>query len=403
MVARMDSTQDAFSDVMAPEWMADPFPLYDQLRLNDPVHRSPQGYWVLFRYDDARAALRDPRFSNRPARYSLLHARNREEYVASQVANRLVAFMDPPTHSAVRSELVAALSERSGSFARELPNIVARSLDGLPTVSSVDFVKDVAEPLAANLATQLLGLPTDYSQKVAEWASDFFILFHAVPDAATFDRLNDSLSEFREVTHNLVASRRQTQRDDLASAVVEACGEAMTPEEITDNLMLIAADAYGNVQAGLATCVAQLLEMGTLYQEAPLENGTVDECLRLESPGQFQGRITRSEVEIAGRVIPAHSLVYIGLASANRDAKAFVEPDRFEPNRSNRAHLAFGYGPHMCIGGALVRRTLNCALEGLRAARFRLALADEPMRWQTRPGHRWLASLPVNSRPVAQN
>jgi cytochrome P450 len=164
--------------------------------------------------------------------------------------------------------------------------------------------------------------------------------------------------------------------------------------------MLLAADGVGNVQSGIANCLFVLLQQRTLPPqifESPKARATlVDECLRLESPGQYQGRIAREAMTIGGRDIRAHSIVLLGLGSANRDPEAFTDPDRFDPARRRPQHLAFGSGAHMCMGSVLVRKEISAMLEAIFANGLKLRLQSAQGDWLARPGHRWLGTLWVN-------
>jgi cytochrome P450 len=127
-----------------------------------------------------------------------------------------------------------------------------------------------------------------------------------------------------------------------------------------------------------------------------LFSAAVDECLRYESPGQYQGRIARETIEIDGTTIRANSVVLLVLASANRDPRAFQDADRFLIERKGRRHLAFGAGRHACIGGALVNMEFAAFFEAFADYWEKTKLASAELEWTARAGHRWPLALPLN-------
>jgi pimeloyl-[acyl-carrier protein] synthase len=193
--------------------------------------------------------------------------------------------------------------------------------------------------------------------------------------------------------------RKNTPREDLATRLIHARDKdsRITEEQIVDNAMLICADAIGNVHNGLTNAVLTLLSNEA--QRKQLRDGpgliaaAVDECLRFESPAQYQGRIAGEDIEIRGQKIRKNSVVLLALGSANRDPDVFEEPDTFNILRPKTTHLAFGLGPHRCIGIGLVRTAFECALRQLFQGAIELKLMEQEIDWISRAGHRWPQAL----------
>jgi pimeloyl-[acyl-carrier protein] synthase len=386
-------------DPTHPHTVQNPYPLYDQLRAEDSVHWNPRGFWFLSRYADVHACLNDPRLSNSPAPFALVHARNRDRFAAADVANNLIAFMDAPEHPKLRGWVGRALARNMMRVAPELDQIADEFVTRLEIGQSIEVVTELAVPYAARVICQVIGLPIEHAAQIASWSDDFFRLFHAIPDADEFSRLNASLEAFRAFMLEQIARRKKSPEDDVISDLISAQENTSGPESIADNLMLLAADGVGNVQSGLVNCLYVLLGQPTLPEEM---NGTakqraavVDECLRLESPGQYQGRITLQAIEIGGHTIRAHSIVLLGLAAANRDPAAFTDANRFDATRKRPQHLAFGSGAHMCMGNVLVRKEILAMLDILLPKGVMMDRPQEPMDWLARPGHRWMRRFDV--------
>lgn len=386
------------------KFIKDPYSRYELLREKDPVHRSSTGFWVVTRYDDVSAGLMDARLSNRPAPFATVGHRNRDRYLAARVAGRLIAFKDPPEHTSPRKfiakSFVAHLKDKEpliGGIAREL---LAEMGTG-----DVDFVEAFATPFAMRCVCRVMGFPDEDAPRLKYWSGFFFYLFHSIPDAATLGILNQVLEEFRGYVKDKIAERRASPADDLISRLVATNGTAMPMDEesLVDNILLLTADGIENVHTGLASAVATMLahrnQLEMAIARPELFGPAVDECLRYESPGQYQGRIASETMEIGGVTIRANSVVLLVLASANRDPRAFPDPDSFRIERKGRCHLAFGAGRHACIGGSLVTMEFTAFFEAFAQMWGRTSMADGEIAWTSRAGHRWPLALPLKIAP----
>jgi pimeloyl-[acyl-carrier protein] synthase len=234
-----------------------------------------------------------------------------------------------------------------------------------------------------------LGYPEEAAGQLKQWSSMFFYLFQQIPSTEMLQRLNKSLADFRELTREIVSERRRHPQDDLISRLIHADEGALSEQEIVDNSMLMAADGIENVWSGLVSAVATLLthesELKKMRDRPELVDVAVEECLRYESPGQYQGRIALEDIQWGNKIVRRYSVVQLVFASANRDPNAFANPDRFDIQREDSSrHLAFGLGRHAC----------RAALRMLFESRA-IKLADKNLTWEARPGHRWLAEVPL--------
>ena len=380
-------------DPTNPSFVQNPYPVYRRLREHDPIHRASSGVWVLTRHQDIVEALKDPRLSNAPASYAFVHQNNRERYIAADVANNIVAFLDPPEHDRPKLALITAFKKLLRGRQHVVEQAAEEALACLCASKYPDFVRAFAIPFAVTCTCRIMGYPDEEAERLKQWSSMFFHLFQPIPNAETLQRLNKSLAEFRECTNEIVKECRRRPRDGLITLLLQSERE-LEEQEIVDNVMLMAADGIENVWSGLSSAVATLLthqaELKKMTKQPELVEAAVEECLRYEPPGQYQGRIALKDIHWGDKVIRKSSVVLLVFASANRDPKAFADPDCFNIERKdNSRHLAFGLGRHACIGGQLVRMEFSAALRKLFDGSRRIRLADKELTWAARPGHRW--------------
>lgn len=380
-------------------FVADPYPLFDYLRDEEPVHRSPGGAWVLTRYEDVRAALEDERLGNAPARHAVVHERNRARYVCADVAANIIPFLDPPDHAAPRRALARAFHERLRRRPPELSGIADHLVAQWHDHAVRDVVADLASPLAVHVVSTLLGVPRADFDRMERWSASFFYLFGAIPSVAVREELDQALTEFRRYLRDLTAERRARPADDLISDLVTARDADLSEAALTDNCMLLLADGVENVDRAVGNAVYALLrhpEQLALLRERPdLLGSAVEECLRYESPAQYIGRVARQEVDVRGVTIPRGSMLLLVLGAANRDPRAFSGAHRLDITRNPNPHLAFGRGSHSCIGGTLVALEVAAAVRSLLVGLPEFRLAEDNARFVPRPGHRWIERLPV--------
>ncbi|MFQ5565859.1 MAG: cytochrome P450 [Paracoccaceae bacterium] len=386
-------------DPFNPEFVQDPYPVYQILRDHDPVHRTAFGAWVLTRHEQIVAALKDPRLSNAPAPYAVVNRRNRERYTAADVANTIIPFLDPPEHTAPRrliaNEFHAHLKDREGM----IEGIADDLLTGLRGTPEIEFLRDFATPFSVAAISRFMGYPEQDADLLKGWSNWFFYLFTAIPSAEVLQGVNRALTEFREYSRQIVEQRRRTPEDDLISRLLHARreGYALSERELIDNCMLICADGIENVESGLATAVATFLQhpdqLDRMMRHPELMENAVEEVIRHQPPAQFIGRIALDQIEIGGKTIRPRDVVLLVLASASRDPRAFPDPDRFDIEREDLRHLSFGRGRHSCIGGGLAAKEFQIALRAIFDGSRGISLKQPEITWIARMGHRWPESL----------
>lgn len=387
-------------DLLAPAFIRDPYPTYAQLRRNDPVHRTRSGGWLVTRHADVVSALSHPALGNAPSRTAVIAARNRERHVAADVAHNILPFLDKPDHVAPRRLIAGVFRAHLKAHpvdAAEPARAMLRGLRG----RRFDALADFGTPLSVAVMGRLMGLPEQDHTRLMGWSDRFFYLFAPMPSDAVLAETNEALAEFRAYLHDLVEARRRMPGDDLISALILARDEGfgLSAGQIVDNSMLLFADGIENVDAVIANTLlavhAHPEQRRRLDADHGLVAAAVGEALRYDSPGQIIARVARDDLELGGRQIKRDAAVFLALASANRDAAVFENPDRFDVDRDASALLSFGKGRHSCIGAPLVRLQVEGALKALLEAGARVDADAASLAWKPRLGHRWLTALPV--------
>lgn len=349
---------------------ADPLPALARLRAEAPVapHR-PTGAWILSRHADVLAASRDP------ATFCSGRGVLLEEIGVEYPSPPTMMHTDPPDHTRYRRLVAPAFAPRVVR-ALEAP-IAARAraaVAALPAGEPVDVVAELAVPFPLRIIADLLGVPEDDWPRFHEWSEA------AVPGAS--DRSPDEAAALMgEMTGYLLAAaadRRARPRDDVISllATVEVGGERLDDDELAMFLVQLLVAGNETTRNALAGGLVAFAEHPDQWdrlradRSPPALAAAVEEVLRWTTPVVYFLRTTTRGVTMHGVDLPAGTPVVLHYLSANRDEAAFgPTADRFLVDRDPNPHLAFGAGPHLCLGAALARLELRAVL-GALADRF---------------------------------
>jgi cytochrome P450 len=380
----------------------DPFPYYHALRDHDPVHRMPDGGYLISRYRDCEAVYKDaktfssdkkvefkPKFGESPLY---------EHHTTSLVFN------DPPLHTHVRRAIIGALSART--VAEMEPAIVAlvdRLLDTLAQKRRVDLIDDFAAAIPIEIIGNLLGVPHEERAPLRGWSLAILGALEPVLTGAQLSLGNAAVRDFLAYLEVLVDDRRRRPGDrerDVLTRLIEGEheGRRLTESELLQNCIFIlnaghetTTNLIGNA---LHTLTLWPYERQRLIKNPALMKSAVEEVLRFESSNQLGNRRVASDTTLGGVKMPVGTLITIGIGAANRDPEQFPDPDRFDVARSPNRHLAFASGIHQCAGMNVARLEGRVALERF-LARFPNYESDgEPVR-SRRARFRGFVSLPA--------
>jgi pimeloyl-[acyl-carrier protein] synthase len=390
--------------LLDPEVLADPYPLYRRLRTESPVHWDPFLHaWVVTRYADVVRVLHD--FSaNRtftPEQMTEMGLSSLSPIAAVMVKQML--FMDPPAHTRLRSLAAAAFTPRRVEVLRShIQDIADRLIDAIVDAGQMDVIADFAAPLPAIVTAEMLGVPARDHAQLKSWSADFAEMlgnFQHNPDRVpiVLRSLEQMLEYFRATVRELRVRPREGLVNSLLTAEID--GDRLSEEEVIANAIVTmvggqetTTNLIGN---GLLTLLRNPQHMQRLRDDLSLIQSAVEELLRYESPSQHTARLAPGDVVLGGREIRKKQAVIAVMGAANRDPDRFSDPDRLDLARSDNRHLAFGWAAHFCFGAALARIEGQISFATILRRMPRLVLQDVPLQWRTNLGLRGLVALPV--------
>jgi cytochrome P450 len=382
------------------DFRTDPYPVYRRLRESAPIVRTPAGTWAVTRHQDCSAILRDPRFGWGDGLFVA------DQFTTDPDGNvvRPFIFMDPPDHTRIRTLVSRAFTPRVVERLRPRAEQVAAALFADAVKASadgaVDLVSAVAHPLPAVLLAELLGVPADNHEQFRQWSNaigrglDPFVLTFA--EMAERDQARTLLDEYFT---ELADRRRAEPGDDLVSALVEIEqeGDRLTATELVTTVRLLLSAGFITTVHWIANGTLALLrnpEQFAWLQAHPERAGdAAEELLRYDAPIQMVSRVALAETELGGDPITPGEPLLLLLASGNRDPEAYPDPDRLDLSRAPGRNLAFGLGPHFCVGAPIARLTAQVAFTELARHDVELVEANPPVARTFLV--RGLAELPV--------
>ena len=373
--------------LLDPAVQRDPFPHYRRLREHDPVLRMPDsGFYVLTRYDDVRAVLRDTEtFSNTLdlADLSGERARRLGALFNERLAVKGWAHVptlhqsDPPEHTRYRRLLNKVFSPgRVRQMVPDVERICHQLIDAFVDRGRCEFVSEFAFPLPGIVISEQLGLAPGEIGTFRRWADAMLAPAQGLltdEDAAI--AYADIEAEAQHYLADVFADRRARPTNDLISALVAASDSEERPlsmHELQNLLQQLITGGYITTADAITSALWLLIENPEQMQQVRADPGLAktfaEESLRMLAPVQGLFRKATRDVEIRGVPIPAGSILHVRYGAANRDDEAFEQPDDFDVTREHvMRHMSFGQGPHACVGAPLARQEMVTALDGLLA------------------------------------
>lgn len=392
-------------------FVQDPYPVYQRLREEAPVYwHELTGYWWLTRYEDVWNALRDPRFSSARTDVLLRGIPSSDvetpRFLRSLLEQRLL-FTDGTQHARLRSLLNHAFTPRQMERMRPIVRATIREqLAPLQGRNQVEVISELADPLPSRMICRIIGLPADRFDDFKKWTNDIYAFF-GLAQGGLGDRARAAAIAGRAAVHflqQLIDERRRSPADDLLSALIQAeeAGEKLTAHEIIFNIIGLLNAGHETTTNLLGNGLYLLLKhpdvLRAVRHDQNLLTAAIEESSRLESAVQMPGRILTEPVTLHGTELPAGANVLLLLGSANRDPRAFPDPDTLNLERQGSRPVTFGYGPHFCIGAALARMIAEEFFVSILTEWKTIELAS-PIEWRPYPVFRGLSSLIVRVDP----
>ncbi len=391
------------------ERLQDPYPLLHRLRMEDPVHWcEPMKLWLVTRYDDVFAGLRDPRLSsNRTEMYAqaLPPELKRKVQPLLDHLSKWLQLTDDPDHGRLRKLVNQAFSPKVLSSLRpRMESLTSEFLERLPQDEPFDILEQFCAPLPATVICELIGIPGEerddfrrYTERVAGFSTRGgpALQEHAT-DAC------EALEKLVGMFERLVEDKRRTPQDDLLSALVsaDADGERLSNDELYAMCVFLFFAGHETTTHGIASGLLTFLRNPAEWEKLKsnpeaFAPKAVEEVLRYESPVPRAVRRTREPVTLRGKEIPQGAIIIFLLSAANRDPEVFSDPDRFHIERDPNKHLAFGFGQHFCLGAMLARMEMVAAFRILASRYPGMRLGEGTLEWKPVMGIRGLHALPV--------
>lgn len=378
-----------FYNPLDPEVHADPYPHYRQLREEDPVHRSPLGFWVLSRYADVAALVRDPRLGH-------------EMDGSNEGASML--FRDPPAHTRLRSLVSKAFTPRMLERLRpRIHRIVDDRLAAARETGEVDVIADLAFPLPATVISEMLGLPLEDHRQVRRWAGALTRTLDPVLSQEDVNEMVDASVEFNTYLADQVRQRRSRPGEDLLTALLaaEESGDRLSPVELLSTVSLLFVAGHETttnlIGNGFLALLRNPSQLRRLREDPSLLRTGIEELLRFDSPVQFLIRTVKEPVEVGGFRLERGDPALLLIGAANRDPAAFREPDVLNVGRPEGRHLSFGGGIHFCLGSVLARMEGQIAIGALASLFDDFEFDPGALRWREHMNLRGLESLVVRA------
>jgi cytochrome P450 len=354
----------------------DPVPTYRRLRENSPIYRNRwQGTWVLSRYEDVTAVLRDPRFTTRrgellPFRLMRHASRAHPDFVT--LIDRNLLMIDGEEHRRIRGLVSKAFTPRRVEALRpRIEAAVEALLDDVAVRGEMELVHDLAHPLPVIVIAELLGVPLEDRDRFRVWSSEVAEVLDPLSGREGLDPVWRGAEGLAGYFRELLAERRRAPKDDLLSAMLasEEAGRGLDEAELLSLCGLLLAAGHETTTNLIGNAVLALLrhpgEKKRLLDDPSLIPGAIEEFLRFDSPVQLTDRVISEDLDFRGHRFRKGQLAVCLLGAANHDPARFPDPERLDVTRADRGHLAFGLGPHVCLGAPLARLEGELAIGGL--------------------------------------
>ncbi|WP_457982312.1 cytochrome P450 family protein [Bacillus paralicheniformis] len=359
--------------------------------------------WLITRYDDAVRILKDARMKKNyenvftEEELENFSALGNEEPLSKHMLN-----LDPPDHGRLRSLVQKAFTPRMIlQLEGRIQQIADSLLDEAEPNHSMNLVDDYAFPLPIIVISEMLGIPVEDRQKFRVW-SQAIIDFSDTPES--LEEYKHKIGEFAEYLEYLVRKKREEPAEDLVSSLIQAESEGMrlSIEELYSTIMLLIVAGHETTVNLITNMTFALLnhpdQLEKLRQNPDLIDSAIEEALRFYSPVELTTlRWAAEPFTLHGQEIKRKDVIIVSLASANRDDTVFPNADRFDIERKDNRHLAFGHGSHFCLGAPLARLEAKIAIQTLlrRFEHIEIKGEREQIKWKGNFLMRALEELPL--------
>ena len=388
------------------DYVANPYPYLAELRKRSPVHRNPDGTYILTRYDDCVAAYRNPDIWS-SAKKADFAPKFGTEATLYEHHTTSVVFIDPPDHTRIRKLFQFAFTRKAlAAFEPRIAALVERYLDNFEDQGRMEVVGEFASELPVEVVCDMLGVPKCDRQLIRDWAAAILTALEPSLRREQLDNGNRSVTEFKAYLRDLIRHRRANPGKAMPTEVLtvladaEADGERLTETELLHQCIFMLNAGHETSTNMLSHGIHEMLrnpgELHRLRDDPGLIDSLVEEVLRFQAPIQINNRRSAKDTEIGGTRLSAGTTLHMIVAAANRDPAQFPDPDRFDISRRPNRHLSFGLGIHICAGNSLARLEAAISFRKLFSRFPRMQLAG-PAEIAPRLRFREIERLPVTT------
>jgi cytochrome P450 len=368
-------------------WVDEPALAYHSADGGRRVRRGT-GYWAVTRHADVVTAARSPgTFSSAAQGAFLADPRTPEDL---QRVRQLLVNMDAPEHRRIRRHITAAFTPQAAqAMAEGIRRHATALVERAVTAGAVDAVAGLAAELPLLVLVDLLGMPRADRGLLLRWSNSLVGFDDPEYGGGSLDRYRQTFREALGYAGGLASDRRRRPGDDLASRLVhgEVDGQRLSDAEFAQLWLLLVVAGNETTRHLLSGSLLALAEWPDqrrrLAADPQATPRAVDELLRYVSPVMQFRRTALADTELGGQRIAAGDKVVLYFVSANRDERVFRDPDSLDLGRRPNPHLAFGVGPHYCLGSHLAHLEAKVLLDTLRPHLHRLRLAGPVVRLES--------------------
>jgi cytochrome P450 len=401
-------------DLNSAEFIANPYPVYDQLRANEPVYWSPENsYWLVTRYADIASLIQHPLLSsNRIGAHASRMPEPAKEHFRPffSAVSTWMLMIDPPDHTRLRGLVNKAFTPSVVENMRSLvEDLVDQTLQRVKSTGRMDVMTNLANSLPATVIAEMLSVKGTDQEEFKQWSDDISMALSGIDTAKSKEELlglyelaQKSLLRLSSSFRERVETLRRAPQDNLLSALIvaEEQGDRLSEVELFANcvlLMLAGHETTTNlIGNGMLALLQHPAEIERLRANPPAIVSAVEELLRFDSPVQKMARIAVTDIDVGGKTIKQGALVCLCFGAANRDPEQFESPAMLDIERKPNRHLAFGHGLHYCVGAALARLEGQIAINKMLERLPNLRLVSTHLDWVRSSTLRGLISLPVS-------
>ncbi len=345
-------------------YIADPYRYFAALRRNSPIHRNPDGSYLLSRYDDLTTVYRDPKTWSSGKKVEFKPKFGDSPLYEHHTTS--VVFTDPPDHKRIRGLFQAAFTRAAlEALKPRIESLVDQYLDELEDRRTMNVVDDFSFKLPIEVVCDMLGVPGEDRMLIRDWALAILTALEPKLSQAQFDTGNRAVTDFKAYLRDLVAHRRAHPTDGSDGEILTALmnaeedGEKLTELELLHQCIFMLNAGHETSTNMISHGVHEMLrrpdQVQRLRDDPSLIESCVEEILRYQAPIQINNRRATMDTELSGVPLPAGTQVNLLIASGNRDPEQFPYPDTFDIGRRPNRHLSFGLGIHVCAGNSLAR------------------------------------------------